>query len=144
MKQETSYGIIPVSISKARVKVLLVHHKSGGHWAFPKGHQEEGETPKATAARELLEETSLEIRRYLTEEMYRESYQIRKKDETIQKSVGYFLAEVKGEAKASLNELLGLVWLSPEEVESFLTYEEAKKVWRAALPKLLKFCTQGK
>lgn len=131
MKLETSYGIIPVVITKRRIKVLLVHHKSGGHWAFPKGHQEKEEDPKVTAERELMEETSLSVKKYLSEEMYQERYLIQKQGETIEKEVGYFLAEVEGEAKVPEDELFGFIWLAPEEVEGFLTYEEAKRVWAA-------------
>ncbi|MEC4024909.1 NUDIX hydrolase [Pseudomonas fulva] len=40
-------------------KVLLVR-KKGGKWNFPGGEIEPGETPEAAAARELLEETSIE------------------------------------------------------------------------------------
>lgn len=136
MRQETSYGIIPVQIVRERIKVLLVHHKSGGHWAFPKGHQEEGEAPRQTAERELSEETSLEVKRYLSEEMFQERYLIHKKDCTVEKSVGYFLAEVIGDVKVPEEELFGFVWLAPEEVDAFLTYEEAKKVFASALPAL--------
>ncbi|MBD3304395.1 NUDIX domain-containing protein, partial [Candidatus Woesearchaeota archaeon] len=40
-------------------KYLLVKHKEGGHWDFPKGHAEEGETEEETALREIYEETGL-------------------------------------------------------------------------------------
>ena len=45
-------------------KVLLLRHSStssrgGGHWDFPKGHIDEGESEIQTALRELEEETGI-------------------------------------------------------------------------------------
>ena len=44
-------------------KVLLLRHSSissrGGHWDFPKGHIEDGESEIQTALRELEEETGI-------------------------------------------------------------------------------------
>ena len=45
-------------------KVLLLRHPSnsshgGGHWDFPKGHIDEGESEIQTALRELEEETGI-------------------------------------------------------------------------------------
>ena len=45
-------------------KVLLLRHSSvssrgGGHWDFPKGHIDDGETEIQTALRELEEETGI-------------------------------------------------------------------------------------
>ena len=39
----------------------MVKHRAGGHWAFPKGHVEKGETETETAVREVLEETGVPI-----------------------------------------------------------------------------------
>ena len=45
-------------------KILLVKNKKSEYvdnpksfWGFPKGHMEDGETPKDTAKREVMEET---------------------------------------------------------------------------------------
>ena len=45
-------------------KVLLLRHsplssRGGGHWDFPKGHIDDGETEIQTALRELEEETGI-------------------------------------------------------------------------------------
>lgn len=42
-------------------RLLLVHHNRYGLWVVPGGHVEEDESPDQTAAREVLEETGIEI-----------------------------------------------------------------------------------
>ena len=60
MKQEKSCGCI---ILNEKNEVLLIHHNAG-HWDFPKGHVEEGETEVQTAIREVKEETGLTLTSY--------------------------------------------------------------------------------
>lgn len=59
MKREKSCGIIVFRKNLNQVSVLLVHHNLG-HWGFPKGHVELGETEEETAIREVFEETGIE------------------------------------------------------------------------------------
>ena len=40
-------------------KILLLKYKGGGHWDFPKGHIEKGESETETTLRELREETGI-------------------------------------------------------------------------------------
>lgn len=58
LTHERSYGFVPVYRSKGEDQFLLVR-QTDGHWSFPKGHIEEGETPMRTARRELLEECGI-------------------------------------------------------------------------------------
>ena len=57
MKKEKSCGILVFDEDK----VLLVFHNLG-HYGFPKGHVEEGETEEETAIREVKEETNCDAR----------------------------------------------------------------------------------
>ena len=61
MKKEKSCGAI-VYREKDGVEILLIKHKNGGHWAFPKGHVENKETEEETALREIWEETGLKVK----------------------------------------------------------------------------------
>ena len=56
MKKEKSCGCIVFNDGK----VLLVRHNKG-HWDFPKGHVEPGETEEQTAKREVKEETNIDV-----------------------------------------------------------------------------------
>jgi len=46
-------------------KALLLHHRAANFWMPPGGHQEAWENPLETIAREVMEETQLEISAYL-------------------------------------------------------------------------------
>ena len=60
MIQDQSFGVVPVrdDAKTGEQEFLLVQHQAG-HWGFPKGHLEPGETPVQAAGRELAEETGL-------------------------------------------------------------------------------------
>jgi len=57
LRKEKSCGCITFN---HELKVLLVHIRHG-HWSFPKGHVEEGESELDTAIRETYEETHVKI-----------------------------------------------------------------------------------
>ena len=55
---EKSCGAVLFMSGEPR-KYVLVQSASGGHWGFPKGHVENGETERETALREIAEETGV-------------------------------------------------------------------------------------
>ena len=59
MKREKSCGAVVYRYNNDVLEVLLIRHRFGGHWSFPKGHVEEGENEFQTALREVKEETGL-------------------------------------------------------------------------------------
>ena len=56
MKYEKSCGAIVLDGGK-----ILVIQQAEGHWGFPKGHVEAGETEVQTAIREIKEETNYDV-----------------------------------------------------------------------------------
>ena len=61
LRKEKSCGALVYRIKNGELELLLLKHRFGGHWSFPKGHVEEGETEVETALREVHEETGLTI-----------------------------------------------------------------------------------
>lgn len=57
-KIEKSFGVIPVFKQENNFTFCLIRHTEG-HWGFPKGHQDIGESEQETATRELQEETGI-------------------------------------------------------------------------------------
>ena len=128
IRKEFSFGVIPLQNTEKGTFVLLIFHKGGKHWSFPKGHKEPGETDLETASRELKEETGLDIERYLSEDPYMESYTFYSFHEKILKTVSYYPAFVKGDLKLQPEEILDARWLPIEEAVNQLTFKEAKVI----------------
>lgn len=127
MKKENSYGIIPLRIHDKHWQVLLVQHHIG-HWAFPKGHADPGETDRQAAERELREETGLTIQRFLSPEPLIESYFFIFEGQRISKTVQYFLALVQGCVVIQECEIQASQWLSLQEAYERITFKEGKRV----------------
>lgn len=124
--QVESFGIIPLFNEKGVWKVLLILHREGSHWSFPKGRSNKGETPLEAAKRELKEETGLDIVQLLQEEPLLEQYQFRRKSKFIQKKVFYFPAIVAGTLKLQEEEIRDARWLPLESALDQLTFKEAR------------------
>ena len=83
---EKSCGAIVYRKFHGNTELLLIKHANGGHWSFPKGHVEPGETELETAAREIREETGIEV---IIDPTFREIVSYSPKKDT-QKDVIYF------------------------------------------------------
>ena len=53
--------VVAVLVRDAQGRLLLVRHRDSGAWGLPAGHVELGESPRATAIREVHEETGLSV-----------------------------------------------------------------------------------
>lgn len=107
--------------------MLLVKHGKG-HWAFPKGHPEPGESHQETAERELEEETGLRVKRLLFSEPIQEQYHFQDRGRLIYKEVTYYIAEVSGKVKLQAEEISDYKWATIEESFSLITFNEGKKL----------------
>lgn len=107
--------------------VLLVRHREG-HWSFPKGHPETGETPFETAARELCEETGLSVRTLLSAEPLTERYTFSINGVSIDKTVSYYLAEVEGDVSVQEDEISSYSWDPIETAMTRITFSEARRL----------------
>jgi len=130
-RTDLSFGIVPLKKFEGAWRVLLVHHIAG-HWSFPKGHPEEGETPEQAAQRELKEETGLHVSCMLQKEPIEEIYTFSHRGEKILKTVRYFIALVDGKEYPQLDELLGCEWYSFDEAEKTLSFENTRKLLKEA------------
>ena len=92
MQHEKSCGAIVYRKSHGNTEILLIKHINSGHWSFPKGHMENGETEIETAIREIREETSVEV---MIDPTFRETVSYFPKRDT-QKTVVYFIARATG------------------------------------------------
>lgn len=139
MVYEESAGIIPLQKRSHKWWVFLVQLYAG-HWGFPKGHIEKGESPQETAARELFEETGLVVKKNLSDVPLVEHYKFFFQKKLISKKVSYFLAEVEGEEKIQKEEIAAGKWVALSEAATHLTFPELRAIWLDA-QKLIKEST---
>lgn len=120
-KPEKSCGIILRNDNK---EYLIIRHLAG-HWDFPKGHVEAGETEEETALREVLEETGLTADIWPG---FRETvnYLIRGR---IPKEVVYFLgAPGSGRVELQAEEVSDYVFLPYEAARQRLTFDSNRRL----------------
>lgn len=128
MKKEKSCGAIVYRLRDSWVEVLLIRHKNGGHWAFPKGHVEKQEAEEETALREIKEETGLKVK---LDTSFRHTVTYSPKPGVL-KDVVYFAGKFSGgEQKAQEAEVTGISWEPPLEALRHITYENDKETLRA-------------
>ncbi len=137
MLYESSYGIIPLRQHDGGWQVLLVQHQAG-HWAFPKGHANKGETHQEAAERELEEETGLKVTSYLSNQTMIEKYMFRWAGDLISKRVTYFIAEVEGAIALQEKEIKSSRWLTLEGAEKKMSFREGKIICHQLKEILLK------
>ena len=130
MKKEKSCGAIVLSSNNGNRKVLLIQHENGGHWAFPKGHVENDETEIETAAREIKEETGLQVE---ISTAYRKAVSY-SPAEGITKEVVYFLAFAADEEIQKQDaEVADCIWLPMNDALAKVTYANDKYILQTAI-----------
>ena len=135
MKPLKSYcfGIVPLTYRTDCWEVFLVRHLNGGHWSFPKGHEEKGESPKETAERELKEETGLEVIRYLDTPYVVEKYQFHHEGVLVDKTVRFYLAEVTPNHILQAEEISEGKWMPINDILEYVTFEEERKLYLSVI-----------
>lgn len=125
VKVEKSCGCIILSDEK----VLLVR-QTKGHWSFPKGHMENGETEIQTAIREVKEETNIDVipngnKRYVEEYMMENGNK---------KQVVYFVAKkISDDIKAQESEISDIKWLNFKSAYETISFDNMKALFLKVL-----------
>ncbi len=131
MRIEKSCGAVVFREKDYKKQILLIRHVNGGHWAFPKGHVEKGETEEETALREILEETGLAV---TLDNSYRQvvSYSPRK---DVMKDVVYFVAYVSSDSDgvAQEGEISQIRWVDMHSAVEYVSFDNDKKILLGAI-----------
>ena len=125
MKYEKSCGAIVYRKYHGNTQILLIKHINSGHWSFPKGHMELGETEPETAIREIMEETNVDV---IIDTTFRETVSYSPKKDTC-KIVVYFLAKAKNYVfYPQIDEISEIKWVDIDYATSILTYENDRSI----------------
>lgn len=132
---EQSFGVIPIQKKNDEILFLLIQHR-GGHWAFPKGHANVGETEIETARRELREETGIKDVDLRTDKVFEERYQKtkwREPKKKVIKSVRYYIGDVKtARIRLQAAEVRDHKWVTYAEARKLITFEASRTILEEA------------
>ncbi len=124
MSYEKSCGGIIIRRGLGDTEYLVIYNQkpgTDGHWGFPKGHTEEGETELMTARREIFEETGLSPE-YVPGFRIVSSYSPR---EGVDKDAVYFLFMDRGEdVTLQASEVSKYAWADLDAAKRLLTFDE--------------------
>jgi bis(5'-nucleosidyl)-tetraphosphatase len=127
--KDAAFGIVPILRSAAgEWQFLLIQHHAG-HWGFPKGHAEAGETAIETALRELREETGVQPDGVLEDTPFVEEYWFEKNGERVEKTVTYFVGWVQSEkVECQVQEIQAYAWVNFETAIGQITFEQGRNL----------------
>lgn len=135
---EVSVGAVVFRVENGKRQYLLLHYPSG-HFDFPKGHIESGETEEMTLIRETEEESGINDLKVYSERTNIRYFYVAKGNERekrlrdkqgiwIFKQVHFYPAETQTRNIRISHEHIGSLWLPYEEALAKVTFENAKRV----------------
>lgn len=129
INKEKSCGAVIYKYENNNIYILLLKHNLG-HWSFPKGHMEIGESEIDTALREVKEETNIDVdidinfRVKITYSPF----------ENVIKDVIYYVATPKSkEIKPQLSEIQDIKWYLAKDARDVITYKNDREILEKAL-----------
>ncbi|NLZ61174.1 MAG: NUDIX domain-containing protein [Acholeplasmataceae bacterium] len=120
-------GVVFRSFDSIR-QYLLVHMLSG-HWSFPKGHMETGESEKETAMREIKEETNLDVDIFPG---FRESITYSPRSFVVKEVVYFLCRPIIADVIPQFEEIQGAKWFNFNEALNQLTYQKDRNILQLA------------
>ncbi|AFU60350.1 putative NUDIX hydrolase [Candidatus Nitrososphaera gargensis Ga9.2] len=132
MVDERSAGAVMFYMEGTAEPEYLLLHYTAGHWDFPKGNIEAGESEKQAAIREIREETGITDVEFLDSFRMKIEYKYRHGRRLVQKEVVLFLAQTRTRQVTISHEHIGFAWKKFDDAIQQLTYRNAKNLLLAA------------
>jgi len=138
VREPTAGGIVYRHSAKdPKIIEILLIADSKGRWTIPKGHIEEGETPRQTAEREIQEETGLQKMEML-DWLGKINFRYRRINILVLMTTEIFLVRALGDTnKIKPQEWMdGIRWMSADEALDKIEYEDIGKLILLGLKKI--------
>ncbi len=134
--ETTSGGVVFRRIQKGGVEILLIKDAKN-RWTIPKGHVEPDEEPKATAEREIREETGLQEMKVM-QWLGKVNFRYRRNRTLVLMTMHIYLVEGKGNTDRLHPEdwLSDIQWLPSAKAVDAIAYEDISKLMLAGMKKI--------
>lgn len=136
LREPTAGGVVYRKNDKGEVEILLIQDAKD-RWTIPKGHIEEGESAKDTAAREITEETGL---KHLTVQSWlgKINFQYRRQQSLVLMTTEIFLVHAFKNSEDLVPEdwMNGIKWFSANEALDKIEYDDIGKIILLAMKKI--------
>jgi 8-oxo-dGTP pyrophosphatase MutT (NUDIX family) len=113
-------------------RYYLLLHYDAGHWDFPKGGIEEGESELDAVIREVREETGIADLKLIGGFRQTISYQFKSTEGEINKTVVFYLGSTSTFKVTLSHEHRAYAWLKFEDALEHLTFDTARSVLKVA------------
>lgn len=140
VREPTAGGIIfRRNPQKQDVIEILLIADAKGRWTIPKGHIEEGETPRHAAEREIAEETGLKDMKVM-DWLGKINFRYRRGNSLVLMTTEIFLVQAIGQTGDVKKEkwMTNLAWLPTTDALDKIEYEDIGKLILLALKKIRK------
>jgi ADP-ribose pyrophosphatase YjhB (NUDIX family) len=136
VREPTAGGIVYRRNKAGEVEILLFAD-SKTRWTIPKGHIEEGETPRQTAEREIQEETGLKKMKML-DWLGKINFRYRRINTLVLMTTEIFLVEAQGDTDKIIPQewMKGIKWFPTNEALDKIEYEDIGKLILLGLKKI--------
>jgi len=132
MYDEISVGsVLFILDTNFNVNYLILNY-SYGHWDFPKGNIENGESELDTIKREIMEETGITDINFIDNFRQQISYRYKKKFKLVNKLVIYYIVETKSNKVVLSFEHVNFTWLNFNDALNRLSFDNSKKILKNA------------
>jgi len=127
IKEHSAGAVLYTYFANDERKFLLLHYTSG-HWDFPKGNVEAGETEVEAVIREIFEETGITELRFVEGFVQPIFYNYRRDGNLVRKKVSFYLAQTPSRNIKLSNEHQDFLWADYPSALRTLTYRSARDI----------------